>query len=227
MRFTTSNFVLAIVATFLVLTIMFFSFAAVGSQYATLFSTADRFNIPSLNGSIRFAHNGSYSSATMENNTWIFKDLRFDNVMNNSALGNLQISVQDSNITIFSFYASENISLTRQNVRYFAEGAGTQVVYLGINKTTHYSEWWVTINAPSSIFLAEGREWHLLPNNTVIVHGQTGNVSITHSNFGASEDSNLPFCQHHSIAIITAVLVAATITVASILRLKVKKKQLK
>lgn len=223
----TSNFILAIAATLLIITALFFSFAIVESQYATLFYTTDRFNIPALNGSIRFAHNGSYSSATMENNTWSFNDLRFNNVRNNSALGNLQISVQNSNITIFSFYASDNISLTRQNVRYFAEGAGSQVVYLGINKTTHYSEWWVTINAPTSIFLAEGREWQLLPNNTVIVTGQTGNVSITHSNFGTLEDSNLPFYQRHSITIIIGLLVAATITVASILRLKVKKKQLK
>jgi len=224
LRFTRSNFVLAIFAVLLIITAMFFSLAVVESQYTMLFSTTDRFNIPALNGSIRFAHNGSYSSATMENSTWIFKDLRFNNVMNNSALGNLQISVQDSNITIFSFYSSNNISMTRQNVRYFAEGAGTQVVYLGINKTTHYSEWWVTFNAPTSIFLAQGREWQLFPNNTVIVHGQTGNISITHSNFGTSEDSNLPFYQRHSITIITAVLFAATITIASILRLKVKKK---
>lgn len=196
----------------------------VQAQDVTVFSTDDRFSIPDLNGSIQFAQNGSYSSAKLVNNTWSFYDLKLNHVLNNSRLGNLEISVQDSNITIYSFYSSNNISTSRQYIRYFAEGAGSQVVNLDVNGTTHVYEWWVTIRAPNSVFLAEGKEWQLLPDNTVIIKGQTGNLSVTHYNFGITEDNNLPFYQRHSILVTTTVLLIVTVIVGLVISVKVRKR---
>lgn len=197
----------------------------VQAQKVTFFSSNDRFTIPALNGSIKFAQNGSYSSAKLENNIWTFYDLKINRVLNNSRLGDLKISVQDSNITIYSFYSSNNISASRQYVRYFAEGAGRQVAYLGVNGTTHIYEWWVTISVPNSVFLAEGKDWQLLPDNTVIINDQTGNVSVTHFNFGITQDNNMPFYQRHSILIETAVLLIVTVVVGLVLSVKVRKRQ--
>lgn len=186
------------------------------------FTTADRFQIPELNGSICFAYNGSYSSAELVNNSWVFKDLAINTTRR---LGNLNVSIQDSNITIYSFYASDAVSATRQSLRYYAEGAGRQVFNLGVNGTTHPSEWWVTISVPNTIFLAEGKDWDLLPDNTVVVHDQTGNITVAHYIFNVAPDySNVPFLERHSVAIVTGVLVAVTVVIAAVVTVKVRRK---
>lgn len=207
-------FVLVIVSSLLLL--------GVQAQDRIPFTSSDRFAIPQLNGSLRFAVNGSYSYAKLENDTWVFHDL----VLNNSQrLGNLRVSVKDSNITIFSFYSSNAISATRQSVRYFAEGAGQQFFDLGVNGTTHPSEWWVTIYVQGTVFLAEGKEWHLQPDNTVIVNGQTGNVTVAHYIFNAAPDySNVPFLERHSVIIVTAAVLAASVVIASVIAVKVRRK---
>jgi hypothetical protein len=223
LRATKNKQVLSGVAAFFILVTVFSSLCfCVHAQNVTVFSSSDRFSIPVLNGSVRFAYNGTYSSAKLENDTWIFSDLTLTNF--SRRLGDLRVSVQDSNITIYSF-ASSAISSSRQSVRYFAEGSGRQVFKLGITGTTHPSEWWVTISVPNTIFLAEGKEWQLLSDNTAIVKGQTGNISVSHFNFGITEDSNVPFIQRHSILIETAVLVAVTIGIASVITVRVRKKQ--
>ena len=149
------------------------------------------------------------------NDTWVFRDL----VLNNSQrLGNLHVSTQNSNITIYSFYSSNAISQTRHSVRYYAEGAGQQVFNLNVNGTTQPSEWWVTINVPNTVFLTEGKEWQLLPDNTVIVTGQTGNITVAHYIFNVAPDySNVPFLDRHSVIIVTGAFVAVTVVVAAVI----------
>jgi hypothetical protein len=207
---------------FVLVTVSSLLLSGAQAQITTYFSSSDRFSIPELNGSIRFAFNGSYSSAKIENNTWVFKDL----VLNNSQrLGNLRVSVEDSNITVYSFYSSNAISQTRHSVRYFAEGAGRQVFNLNVNGTTHPSEWWVTITVPNTIFLTEGKDWNLLPDNTVIVNGQTGNITVAHFIFNLAPDySNVPFLERHSVLLITVGAVAVTVVIASIITVKARRK---
>jgi hypothetical protein len=207
---------------FVLVTVSSLLLSGVQAQNRISFTTSDRFSIPQLNGSIQFAYNGSYSSAALENDAWVFKDLAINT---SRRLGDLTVSVKDSNITLYSFYSSDAISATRQYIRYYAEGAGRQVFNLGVNGTTHPSEWWVTINAPNSVFLAQGREWQLLSDNTVIVNGQTGNVSVSHFNFNVGPDySKVPFVEHHSVLIVTAAAVAVTVVVASVITVKVRRK---
>jgi hypothetical protein len=187
----------------------------------TSFLTSDVFLVPELNGSIRFAYNGSYSSAVLENNTWVFNDLMLNNTR---VLGNLRVSIKDSDITVFSFYSSSNISATRQSVRYNAQGVGSQVFDLGVYDATHHSEWWVTVSVPSTVFLAQGREWHLSPDNIVTVKGQTGNISVSHYDFNAQSYNSLPFMERHSVLIVTLAVVVVTAIAASIVSVKVRRK---
>ena len=222
MRNNRIRIILAGVSLLLVLATVSSLLSGAQAQSRVSFTTSDRFSIPELNGSIRFAVNGSYSSAELVNDSWIFKDLALNTTRR---LGNLNVSVQDSNITIYSFYSSDAVSATRQTVRYYAEGAGRQVFNLGVNGTTHPSEWWVTVNAPNSVFLAQGREWQLLPDNTAIVNGQTGNITVAHYIFNLAPDySNVPFLERHSVIIVTGALVAVSVVVASVITVKTRRK---
>lgn len=222
MKVNRTIIVLAEVIAIFIATVSSSSSIYVGAQATATFSPTDRFAIPQLNGSLSFACNGSYSSAKLENDTWVFNDL----VLNNSQrLGNLRVSVQNSNITIYSFYSSNAVSTTRHSVRYYAEGAGRQVFNLGVNGTTQPSEWWVTINVPNTVFLAQGTDWQLLPDNTVIVNGQTGNITVAHYTYGVSTDnSNVPFLERHSVLLVTVALVAVTVVVAAVITVKVRRK---
>jgi hypothetical protein len=57
----------------------------------------------------------------------------------------------------------------------------------------------------------------------VVITGATGNVSIVHYGFSVPNDMNLPFYQQHSIVIITAILLVVTVSIAVIIRIKVRK----
>ena len=209
----------ATAALFIVATVLSLLCGSVQAQTPSTFTSTDRFDIPQLNGSIRFGYNGSYASATMENNTWAFTNLTLNNI---SRPGTIKVSAQNSNITIYSF-SLVVFNQSRISVRYYAQGAGQQFFDFGLDKSvpTHQSEWMVII--PDSVFLANGQGWELLPDNTVIVTGQTGNISLSRFSSGIPNDSNLPFYERHSVALITVAVVAATVAVGAIISVKVRK----
>ena len=193
------------------------------AQDATTFTTSDQFIIPERNGSVRFALEGSFSSAILENDTWTFNDLRLNGSL---PLGNLKVSVEDSNLTVWSFRSSQFFS-RNAFIRCNVQGTGTQTINLCLNssQSTHLSEWTVTIpglTVPNSVFLAEGDHWNLLPDDTVVISGLTGNVTVTHYGFNISTESNLPFYQQHSIIITTAILFAVIVAAALVIRFKVR-----
>lgn len=207
-----------------VLALIFFQLYPISeAQNITAFTPADKFNIPQLNGSISFAYNGTYSSATLQNNTWFFRDL----TLNDSVVrGNLSISAQNSNLIIYSFY-SDQLSITFNrygSLRYWADSAGSQTINLNLKTPyqTHSSEWGI-VN-PSGVFLAEGQEWRLLPDNTVTVYGRTGNITVAHYSFATTVDSNQPFYIQHSVAFITIGVVAVTLAVAGLISFVVRRK---
>jgi hypothetical protein len=193
------------------------------AQVRQSFTPSDKFNIPQLNGTISFAFNGSCSSTKLENDTWVFNDLRF-NI--SRPLGNLRVSAENSNMIIYSYQAN-NFSSRSVFLRCNVKGLGTQTVNFGLNvsKQTSSSEWSVTIRGPTgtTVWLSENDGWKLLPDNTVFVTGITGNFSIAHYNFGVNIEENLPFYQTHSIAIITGILLASTFAVVVVIKVKVRK----
>ena len=193
------------------------------AQNVTTFTPQDKFSIPELNGSISFALNGSYSSVTLENGTWNFNDLSLNN---SQALGNLKISVENSNMTVWSFQSYLFFGRSTY-LRYNVQGIGNQTINLGLNSTTptNPTEWIVTVPSvtiPNTVFLAEGDHWNLLPDDSVVVSGLTGNVSVSHFEFDIPNTSNLPFYQQHSVIIETVSLLAVIVAVALIVRFKVR-----
>ncbi len=175
------------------------------------FTPADRFFIPKSNASVAFAANGSYASATLANDTWVFERL---SVNNSRSTGTLKLSAQDSNVTVFAYTANlfgRNAAFCGLSV----EGSGKATVNLGVNATapTNPAEW--SVARPDNVFLGEGDGWRLLADNTVVVEGLTGYFSIMYFSFNMPSASSAgPFYMQHSIAIITAVALAATVTAA-------------
>ena len=188
----------------------------VKAQDSVTFTPADKFSIPALNGSISFLTNGTCSKATLENNTWNFKDLTLNN---SRPIGNLKISTENSNVTIL-FYRAYNATFNITMMSYSVEGHGKQIINFGFNESrkTRPNEWSVVI--PDGVFLAEGDGWNLLPDNTVVIDRVESSVSIVHYVIEFPSDENLPFYQRHSVAIITATVVAVTVAVALLIKMK-------
>jgi len=220
---TTSKPALIGLAAAIILLILPILYPEAKTQDGTTFTRQDKFSIPELNGSISFALNGSYSSATLKNGTWNFKDLSLNS---SQPLGNLKISVENSNMTVWSF-RSFLFSGRSAQLRYNVQGIGNQTINLGLNSTqpTHPIEWSVTVpsvTVPNTVYLAEGDHWNLLPDNSVVVSGLTGNVSVTHYGFNIPTTSNLPFYEQHSVIITTLALLAVIVGVSLVIHFKVR-----
>jgi hypothetical protein len=202
-------------------------YATTQGQTQTDFTTADKFSIPQYNTTISFALNGSYSAAILENGFWSFKNLKLDfqdlsffGFNATQGLGELRISAQNSNVTVWA-RISVNYSFPVDLLSYYAEGAGNQTVNLGLN-TSRYSnnEWSVIVS--ESVFLSLGEGWSLLPDNSVLVWGRTGNVTVAHFGFN-DEYRSLSFFLQHYVGIFTVLLLASVMFVAIVIRIRTKK----
>jgi hypothetical protein len=195
------------------------------------FTVADKFAIPTQNSTITFALNGTYTSATLEDDTWAFKELRFDDpripyfdLSGVQNVGDLRVSAQNCNLTVW-IYLNVNFSLPISMLNYYVEGNGIQTVNLGLNTTlpTHASEWGVI--AGDDVFLSQGQGWTLQPDNTVTVYPPApGNVTVMHYDFNNPEfQESLPFWLQHYVALLTVIVVAAVIAAAVVIRVRKRK----
>jgi hypothetical protein len=188
------------------------------AQNDLTFTPADKFSIPEYNGDIRFAVNGTLGKAILENGTWNFANLRLDN---SQFLENLKVSAQNSKITIFS-YRTYNDSFRVAILRYVVGGQGKQTFNLGFDSKEE--DWSVLFN---DVFMGEGDGWSFSPDSTLSLTGATNNVTIIYYTFLDSvevggSNSNMPFYQQHSVAIITAAAVAVTVSLAIVVKVKNK-----
>jgi hypothetical protein len=189
------------------------------------FTSQDVFAIPNVDGTIRFSVNGSYASATLDNDTWVFNNLTFSG---SRVSGTLKFSAKNCDVVIHSFTPSSVVggNNTRRlgSVRYTVEGTGEQVINLGFDSSrpSHVSEWSV-INQ-DSVFFSDGKDWKLLADDTVIVRGLSGTLTVVRYNFGLTVDDR-PFYLRHSVIISTAIAVAITVTLATIIKIKTTSKR--
>jgi hypothetical protein len=202
------------------------------AQTNVSFTPADKFYTPENNGSIGFAVNGTYSNATIENNTWTFLNLRLNGSL---PIENLEFSAQNCNVTIFSYQVFNITTFDMIILSYEVNGQGKQILNLGPGSqeggATASADWNVAFGngvfTGSGVLTNEGDGWNLLPNGTLIVTGasENENVTILHYVFLDSfgNNSNLPFYEQHSVAIITAVAVAATVIVAVVIKVNGRK----
>jgi hypothetical protein len=217
--------------TVFLLTIFFYAVPfSVAAETSVVFSSADTFDIPELNGSIRFVTNGSYTSATLQNNKWVFTNLALGRSI---SLGTLEVSAENSQVTIYQFFSFQNTSQYGRlgMITFHVDGEGKQSFNLGLNlnRTTHQSEWSIIVpknpDGSGSDFLPEGKLWHLLSDNTVVVDGVIGNVTVAYFGFGLNlqDNRNLSFLEQHSVAFATIIIVAATIAVAAVIRYRTRR----
>ena len=185
---------------------------------------SDKFSIPSYDGIISFAVNGTYSKVTFENDTWTFVNLHLNG---SQPLANFTFSTQNSNVTIFSYRATNNTSFQSVRLRYAVEGQGKQILNLGLGPEEgglgSSLEWSVIVN--NNVFLAQGEGWTISHDGTMVVNGASGNVSIVHYGFlgyfgNDLQNSNLPFYQQHSVAIAIATAVAVVVVIAIVIKVK-------
>jgi FlaG/FlaF family flagellin (archaellin) len=191
------------------------------AQSNASFSPVDQFLIPSSNGVVNFAVNGSYSNATLENGLWAFKNL---NINGSSPLKIFLVSAQNSNVTVFSFFSS-NSTATLLRLRYAVQGNGKQTFNFGQGHINAV-DWTIvkTVNR-TNIFLTPGKDYTMSSNGTIVVNGATGNFSIVHYNFINDNlfNSNLPFYERHSVAIATSAVVAVVIVLAVVIAVRNRK----
>jgi len=180
------------------------------AQTTTSFTPIDKFSIPEDNGIISFAANGTYSSATFQNNTWTFTNLQ---ITRSRLLENLEISTQNSNVTILSYATANNTEFTSTTLRYAVEGDGKQTLNLNPGSGQETIEWSVTFN---NHFIDEGDGWSISHDGTIVVSGATGNVSLARDDYF----NNASGYEQHSVAIITAMLVAITVIIAVVVKVK-------
>jgi hypothetical protein len=188
------------------------------AQTNTAFGPATKFNLPAYDGSINFAANGTYTSAMFEDNKWVFTNLHLNR---SQLLGNLEVSAENSNITIYSYRAT-TVNFPSDRLTYFALGKGEQVINMGVGPHGGSSVDWVVIS--NGTFLSTG--WSVSHNGTVTVTGLTGNISVIYFGFtNQLANSHLPFYEQHSVAIAVTVAVAATLGVAVVVKVEVRRRE--
>ncbi|MCW4000791.1 MAG: hypothetical protein NWE93_11175 [Candidatus Bathyarchaeota archaeon] len=207
----------------LAVTLIYSSYPPSQAQAVTAFSSTDQFSAPSQNSTIRFAFNGTYASANLQNGTWTFNDLKL-NTPNAAFLGldtlnttkTLKFSAENSNVTILAFQAF-NYSSAVTVLSYTATGEGTQTVNLGLNLTepTDSSQWSIIVE--DDVFLAEGQGWRLLSDDSILVSAPVGNITIAHFDFGGSV-GNVGFLLEHYVLLFTGVVLAVTLAAAVLIR---------
>jgi hypothetical protein len=209
------------VAILILMFISCFPEAEAQTQVNPVFTSADTFSASDSNSTIRFAVNGSCTSITLSDGVWTFTGLKLGY---SRSTANLSVSAKDSNMTIFSVSAS-NFSARSVSLRYNAVGVGSQSVrFVDIAQQTSSVEWSVIVPGASGsgmVWLSQGHNWNLLPNNTVVINDVTGNITVSRYNLGAFQptSNNEPFPLAHSIALITLGVLVAVVAVALVVKL--------
>jgi hypothetical protein len=191
------------------------------TQVNPVFTSGDKFSTPGFNNTIRFAVNGSCTSITLKDGTWVFTGLKLGYSRN---AANLSISAADCNLTIYSVSAS-NFSARTVSLRYNVVGVGSQSVrFVDITQKTSSAEWSVIVPGASGgglVWLPQGQKWDVQPDNTVVVHGVTGNITVSRYNLGAFQptSSNQSFPFSHLIALITLGVLITVVALALVVKL--------
>jgi len=189
------------------------------------FTPTDTFPIPEQNATINFAFNGTFTSATLQNGTWTFKNLQISHpqsalgfdLSDAQPVGDLKFSAKNCNVTIWA-YLTFYYTLPVNSLMYYVNGLGTQTVNLGLNYTrADASEW--SIITGDNVFLAAQQGWKLLPDNTLIIENTSGNVTIAHFQLDAFTGSAV-FALQHFVSILTSVVLVAVVAVAVVIKVR-------
>jgi hypothetical protein len=185
-----------------------------------VFTSGQTFSTPGYNSTIRLAVNGSCTSITLKDGLWTFTGLRLGYSRN---AANVSIGAVDCNLTIYS--VSANFSARSVSLRYNVVGVGSQSVrFVDITQKTSSAEWSVIVPGASGkglVWLSQGQNWDMQPDNTVVVNGLTGNITVSRYNLSAFQPTsgNQSFPFSHLIALITFGVLIVVVTVALVIKL--------
>lgn len=189
---------------FLVFQLFFIFVVLVACQSQLSFTMVDVFEIPSNNGSIRFATNGTYANAFLEDDTWFFNGLQFSADVYRVEKLNLSISATDCNVTIYPFFmftrSSEGDNITRLFLSYAVEGQGSQAVNLGFDLQQGQIE---AILDGEWIGLNHG--WTRSNDGTITVTAPVNNVTISYYGHPASYLDEPNLIEDHYVVIASTV----------------------
>lgn len=207
--------------TIVMIAIITCSFCAVATAQTDIPLTSnDRFTLPDENGSIGFTGNWTYQNATFTNGTWTFTNLRFNATGNIQTLPALQVSTQQSNITIYSYTAS-NLTFTSIVLRYSVVGEGKQTLNFG--HVPRGGEWSLNLNGRTS---GKNEGWRAYSSGTVIVTGAHSNTNVSIAYYvvdSGDADAEQPFYLQHSVAITAGALLAVVLVLAAAIAVRNKK----
>ncbi|MCW4035450.1 MAG: hypothetical protein NWF03_08820, partial [Candidatus Bathyarchaeota archaeon] len=130
---------------------------------------------------------------------------------------NLTVFVEDSDVTL-RYFRRFVFNFDGFMLRYFVKGVGEQTFDFGVNIKN--GAWSVYIDDRD--YVPEGDGWSISGDSKLTVTGATANVTlffISYTNY-VDDNSNKPFFEQHSVAIISAVVAASTLVVALVIRVK-------
>jgi len=173
----------------------------------------EKFEIPTQNGTIKFAANGTYEDAHLESDKWIFINLQFLDFPQQEKR-NLTVSAQNCDLEITSYRSvTSNTTLGSIRLRYAVVGQGTQSFNFG--NIPEGGIWNVVID---NVFVGQEDGWTVSAKTVVIVTSaeSNSNVSIIYYTYPNSFVTlqNQSFLERNSIAIATTITLAITIVLA-------------
>jgi hypothetical protein len=179
------------------------------------FTSEDIFETPSKNSSIRFAANGTYESANLEDGVWTFRNLYMGDFRATEKL-NLTVSATDCDLTFFPYLSAPyqyGVALLRWVIlRYSILGQGTQVINLGFDPDNGQLDVLLDGN-----FAARNQGWTKDDEGTITVTGSYSNVTLWYIRHPEhSEDDS--FLSDHYVVIGSTGFLAVIVVLAVIIR---------
>ncbi len=163
-------------AIFLLTQLLFCSFVSVSTQSEVGFTSEDIFEMPSKNSSIRFASNGTYEVATLEDGVWSFQNLYIFDSRTTEKL-NLTISATDCDLTVYPYVSAPykyGVALLKWIIlRYTISGQGTQVINLGFDPNNGQLD--VILD---NEFAARNQGWTKTDDGTITITGSYSNITL-------------------------------------------------
>jgi len=191
------------------------------AQPEIAFTTINKFEIPSNNSSIRFATNGTYKTASLENSVWTFEELYFSYLLAPKKL-TIKVSATDCDLTI-NPYRIFNYSSRGENVKwviftYTVLGHGTQKFNLGLDPKRGQLD--VILNGE---FIGRNHGWTRAPDGTVTITQATANVTLWYNGYPDSYKDNVNFFDGHYVVIGSTCSVAIIVVLAAFITQKRKR----
>ena len=174
------------------------SVVAVSAQSEVSFTSGDVFGIPSKNSSIRFASNGTYEAATLEDGVWSFQNLYMFDSRATEKL-NLTISATDCDLTLYPYVSAPytyGVALLKWIIlRYSISGQGTQVINLGFDPNNGQLD--VILDDE---FAARNQGWTKTDDGTITITGSYSNVTLWYIEY-PEQPKDISFLDEHYLVI--------------------------